>query len=111
MVKTTSGQDGGIHPLDTMIGLCQSPARGWWSKPIGEASVAPHAPGGDMKVRFLVAAVLAAMLAIAATTASGGAFEAPARQLRGWLPNEAPNRLAWAGGPPPQELQGPQPGP
>src|SRR4051794_41300161 len=96
MVKTTSGQDGGIHPLDTMIGLCQSPARGWWSKPIGEASVAPHAPGGDMKVRFLVAAVLAAMLAIAATTASGGAFKAPAGQPRGWVAEHGPKR--WPGG-------------
>src|SRR5207342_96978 len=80
-----------IHPLDTMIGLCQSPARGWWSKPIGEASVAPHAPGGDMKVRFLVAAVLAAMLAIAATTASGGTSKAQAGKIVVWLQNDAQN--------------------
>src|SRR5207342_518092 len=79
----------GIYPLDTMNGLCQSPGRGWWSKPIGEASVAPHAPGGDMKVRFLVAAVLAAMLAIAATTASGGTSKAQASKIVVWLQNDA----------------------
>src|SRR4051794_41929415 len=104
MVKTTSGQDGGIHPLDTMIGLCQSPARGWWSKPIGEASVAPHAPGGDMKVRFLVAAVLAAMLAIAATTASGGALKGQARKPLGLVEKNTQNRWPEGGGPPPNKI-------
>src|SRR3989449_4941280 len=78
-----------IHPLDTKIGLCQSLGRGWWSKPIGEARVAPPAPGGDMKARFLVAAVLAAMLAVAATTASGGTKKGQADKIVVWLQNDA----------------------
>ena len=42
-----------------------------------------------MKVRFLVAAVLAAMLAIAATTASGGTSKAQAGKIVVWLQNDA----------------------
>ena len=44
-----------------------------------------------MKVRFLVAAVLAAMLAIAATTASGGTSKAQAGKIVVWLQNDAQN--------------------
>src|SRR6266540_1870600 len=82
---------GGNHPLDMRIGLCQSLGRGWWSKPIGEARVAPHAPGGDMKARLLVVAVLAAMLAVAATTASGGTSKVQAGKIVVWLQNDAQN--------------------
>src|SRR5207237_7540544 len=51
----------------------------------------PEAPGGDMKVRFLVAAVLAAMLAVAASTASGGTSRAQAGKIVVWLQNDAQN--------------------
>ena len=44
-----------------------------------------------MKVRFLVVAVLAAMLAIAATTASGGTSKAQAGKIVVWLQNDAQN--------------------
>ena len=44
-----------------------------------------------MKVRFLVAAVLAAMLAVAATTASGGTSKAQAGKIVVWLQNDAQN--------------------
>ena len=44
-----------------------------------------------MKVRFLVAAVLAAMLAIAATTASGGTSKTQAGKIVVWLQNDAQN--------------------
>ena len=44
-----------------------------------------------MKVRFLVAAVLAAMLAVAATTASGGTSKAQADKIVVWLQNDAQN--------------------
>src|SRR6476661_8055149 len=81
----------GNPPLDMRIGLCQSLGRGWWSKPIGEARMAPLAPGGDMKARLLVVAVLAAMLAVAATTASGGTSKAQAGKIVVWLQNDAQN--------------------
>lgn len=44
-----------------------------------------------MKVRFLVAAVLAAMLAVAATTASGGTSKAQAGKIVVWLQTDAQN--------------------
>src|SRR5947208_13052877 len=57
----------------------------------GEPGVLPNAPGGDMKARFLVAAVLAAMLAVAATTASGGTSRTQADKIVVWLQNDAQN--------------------
>src|SRR5919197_6018310 len=74
----------GIHHLDTASGLCQSPTRDRWSKPI-------RAPGGDMRARFLVAAVLAAMLAVAASTASGGTARSQATKVVVWLQVDAQN--------------------
>jgi len=44
-----------------------------------------------MKARFLVAAVLAAILAVAATTASGGTSKAQAGKIVVWLQNDAQN--------------------
>ncbi len=44
-----------------------------------------------MKARFLVAAVLAAMLAVAATTASGGTSRTQADKIVVWLQNDAQN--------------------
>jgi N,N'-diacetylchitobiose transport system substrate-binding protein len=44
-----------------------------------------------MKVRLIVAALLAAMLAVAATTASGGTNKAQANKLVVWLQNDAQN--------------------
>jgi N,N'-diacetylchitobiose transport system substrate-binding protein len=44
-----------------------------------------------MKVRFLLAAVLAAMLAVAASTASGGTSKAQAGKIVVWLQNDAQN--------------------
>jgi N,N'-diacetylchitobiose transport system substrate-binding protein len=44
-----------------------------------------------MKARFLVVAVLAAMLAVAATTASGGTSKAQAGKIVVWLQNDAQN--------------------
>ena len=44
-----------------------------------------------MRVRFLVAAVLAAMLAVAATTASGGTSKAQAGKIVVWLQTDAQN--------------------
>src|SRR5213080_2109628 len=44
-----------------------------------------------MKARFLVAAVLAAMLAVAATTASGGTKKGQADKIVVWLQNDAQN--------------------
>src|SRR5437764_14955652 len=72
-----------------MIGLCQSLGRGWWSKPIREPRRLPGAPGGDMKVRYLAAALLVAMLAVAASTASGGTNRAQAGKIVVWLQNDA----------------------
>src|SRR5437016_14436496 len=42
-----------------------------------------------MRVRYLVAAVLAAMLAVAATTASGGTKKGQADKIVVWLQNDA----------------------
>ena len=42
-----------------------------------------------MKARLLVVAVLAAMLAVAATTASGGTSKAQADKIVVWLQNDA----------------------
>jgi N,N'-diacetylchitobiose transport system substrate-binding protein len=44
-----------------------------------------------MRARFLVAAVLAAMLAVAATTASGGTSKAQADKIVVWLQDDAKN--------------------
>jgi N,N'-diacetylchitobiose transport system substrate-binding protein len=44
-----------------------------------------------MKARLLVVAVLAAMLAVAATTASGGTSKAQAGKIVVWLQNDAQN--------------------
>jgi N,N'-diacetylchitobiose transport system substrate-binding protein len=44
-----------------------------------------------MKARFLVAALLAAMLAVAATTASGGTSRAKADKIVVWLQDDAKN--------------------
>src|SRR3989441_11375168 len=44
-----------------------------------------------MKVRYLVAAVLAAILAVAASTASGGTSRAQATKIVVWLQNDAQN--------------------
>src|SRR5256885_8506335 len=44
-----------------------------------------------MRVRYLVAAVLAAMLAVAATTASGGTSRGQADKIVVWLQNDAQN--------------------
>src|SRR2546428_6343681 len=44
-----------------------------------------------MRVRYLVAAVLAAMLAVAASTASGGTSKAQADKIVVWLQNDAQN--------------------
>src|SRR3954452_13033036 len=80
-----------FHALDTMIGLCQSLRRGWWSKPIRGPAGPPGAPGGDMKVRYLAAGLLVAMLAVAASTASGGTSSRHATKLVVWLQNDAQN--------------------
>ena len=44
-----------------------------------------------MKVRYLVAALLAAMLAVAASTASGGTSKSHATKIVVWLQNDAQN--------------------
>src|SRR5215510_4912631 len=80
-----------FHPLDTLIGLCQSLAGGWWSKPIREPGRLPGAPGGDMKVRILAVGLLIAMLAVAASTANGGTSRSHATKIVVWLQNDAQN--------------------
>src|SRR6266513_2740322 len=49
----------------------------------------PGAPGGDMKVRYLAVGLLIAMLAVAASTASGGTSSRHATKLVVWLMNDA----------------------
>src|SRR5258705_6264472 len=65
-------------------GLNQSGKPGWL----------PNAPGGDMKARLLVVAVIAAMLAVAATTASGGTNKGQADKIVVLLQHDAQSRLA-----------------
>src|SRR5437762_10370184 len=79
-------------------GLCQSVARGRWTKPI-RARIrprkrAPAPSGGEMKARFLAAALLAAALSLAASTASGSVRSAKATTLTVWLQDDAKN--GWA---------------
>ena len=92
VVKTTSSQSAEKSPLLTCVLVCAnlSAVVGGLNQS-GKPAWLPHAPGGDMKARFLVVAVLAAMLAVAATTASGGTSKGQADKIVVWLQNDAQN--------------------
>src|SRR5438105_5203920 len=113
MVKTTTSDKGGKcadSPLTDLSGLCQSPGRGRWTKPIGAERTAAANPvdpathdqnaavgvgalasGGDMKVRILAAAFLAVVLAASASTASGRTSVQAAQSITVWLQVDAQN--------------------
>src|SRR5205085_11683647 len=61
------------------------------SEPVRERARVRGAAGGDMKVRYLAAALLVAMLAVAASTASGGTSRSHATKIVVWLQNDAQN--------------------